>query len=203
MIEQVDRDIFFIINGAHHPVLDVFMLLFSNKYAWIWFYMLILGMGFRKLGLKVFVFALFALATLIVTDYLSVHAFKEVFQRFRPCHNLVFGHLARTINGCGGQYGFVSSHAANSASLASLVAMSGILVYEMPVQRKLLFLALLFSYPLLNGYSRIYLGVHYPYDVLGGLALGTTIGLLMGIAWNYWHLRHGYPKIKSPKSTRP
>ena len=44
MIEQVDRDIFFIINGAHHPVLDVFMLLFSNKYAWVWFYVLILGM---------------------------------------------------------------------------------------------------------------------------------------------------------------
>jgi undecaprenyl-diphosphatase len=202
MIEQVDRDIFFIINGAHHPVLDVFMLLFSNKFAWFWFYMLILGMGFRKLGLKVFVFSLFAISTVFLTDFISVHGFKEVFQRFRPCHNVDFGHLVRVINGCGGKFGFVSSHAANSAGLASLVAMSGVLVYEMPIQRKFLFQALLFSYPVLNGYSRIYLGVHYPYDVAAGFALGSSIGLLIGMAWNYWYLRHGYPTIKSPKQTR-
>ncbi len=67
------------------------------------------------------------------------------------------------------------------------------------MQRKFLFQALLFSYPILNGYSRIYLGVHYPYDVLGGFALGTGIGLMLGMAWKYWYLRHGYPTIKSPK----
>jgi undecaprenyl-diphosphatase len=174
------------------------MLLFSNKYAWVWFYVLILGMGFRKLGLKVFVFVLFALASLFLSDFISVHGFKDVFQRLRPCHNLDFGHLVRVINGCGGQFGFVSSHAANSAGIATLVSMSGILVFEMPVQRKFLFQALLFSYPILNGYSRIYLGVHYPYDVLGGFALGTGIGLMLGMAWKYWYLRHGYPTIKSP-----
>jgi undecaprenyl-diphosphatase len=197
MIEQVDRDIFFIINGAHHPVLDVFMLLFSNKYAWIWFYVLILGMGFRKLGLKVFVFVLFALSTLFLTDFISVHGFKEVFERFRPCHNLEYGHLVRVIDGCGGRFGFVSSHAANSTAIATLVAISGVMVYEMPIQRQFLFNALLFSYPILNGYSRIYLGVHYPYDVLGGFALGLIIGASTGYLWNYWHLEHGYPTIKS------
>ena len=197
MIEQVDRDIFFIINGAHHPVLDVFMLLFSNKYAWIWFYVLILGMGFRKLGLKVFVFVLFALSTLFLTDFISVHGFKEVFERFRPCHNLEYGHLVRVIDGCGGRFGFVSSHAANSAAIATLVAISGVMVHEMPIQRQFLFNALLFSYPILNGYSRIYLGVHYPYDVLGGFALGLIIGASTGYIWNYWHLKHGYPTIKS------
>ena len=110
-------------------------------------------------------------------DRISVMAFKDVFQRFRPCHNPDIANLVHLVDGCGGKFGFVSSHAANSFALALF---TGLLLrkhykYILPI---MLFWAALVSY------SRIYVGVHYPGDILGGAILGTVIGIFV-----YWLMK--------------
>lgn len=110
-------------------------------------------------------------------DRISVMAFKDVFQRFRPCHNPDIASLVHLVDGCGGKFGFVSSHAANSFALALF---TGLLLrkhykYILPI---MLFWAALVSY------SRIYVGVHYPGDILGGAILGTVIGIFV-----YWLMK--------------
>ncbi|MFO7755913.1 MAG: phosphatase PAP2 family protein, partial [Bacteroidales bacterium] len=105
--------------------------------------------------------------TVTASDQLSVHAFKEVFQRLRPCHEPELSGLVHTVNNkCGGLYGFVSSHAANSFAVA---------VLSLGLLRKKWFTAGILFWAALVSYSRVYLGVHYPGDIIGGALLGTLI----------------------------
>jgi undecaprenyl-diphosphatase len=103
-----------------------------------------------------------------ISEQASVHLFKEVFLRLRPCHEpSLAGQVRLVANGCGGQFGFVSTHAANSFNLAIL---SALLIHRR------WFTVSVFAWATLVSYSRIYVGVHYPGDVLGGAALGLTLG---------------------------
>ncbi len=104
---------------------------------------------------------------------MSVHLFKDVFERLRPCHNPEIADKVHTLYGyCGGMYGFVSSHASNSFSLA---VFSGLMLKNH--YRFALILMLLWA--LLVSYSRIYAGVHYPGDILAGAILGSVIGIFV------------------------
>src|SRR5690606_21766027 len=108
---------------------------------------------FKKYKIKLtLLFILGAIVTIAITDRTSVELFKEVFLRYRPCHNLDFQHLLRLPDGCGGKFGFLSSHAANTAGLATFISFS-------LSNKKITYLML--GYALVNGYSRIYLGKHY------------------------------------------
>lgn len=108
---------------------------------------------------------------ILLSDKISVYAFKDVFERFRPCHNLELKDLIHTVNGkCGGTFGFVSSHAANTFMFASLSSL---------FLRKYWFVFFIFFWAALVSYSRIYLGVHYPLDIAGGALLGILIGGLI------------------------
>ena len=107
-----------------------------------------------------------------ISDQVSVHAFKNVFLRFRPCHDPELEGLVHIVNGkCGGEFGFYSSHASNHFALAVFLSFifRGRLRFFTPV---ILLWAGVISY------SRIYLGVHFPFDVLAGAIAGTVIGML-------------------------
>lgn len=199
MWRDVDIHILMSINLAHHQVLDVFMSMVSNKYTWVWLYLFITGMAFRKLGPRFVFFLFFAIITFALTDLISVHAFKNVFMRLRPCHTEGIREFLHMVQPCGGQYGFLSSHAANTTGIAVFTWISGVLHYRMPVGRKFFFSMLLVAYVLLNGYSRIYLGVHYPTDVLAGTLLGALIGSLVGWLWKNTAEKPRAGKIKSPR----
>lgn len=115
---------------------------------------------------------LFILVLITLSDQVSVHAFKNVFERLRPCHTPDLLLVVHTVEKCGGQFGFVSSHAANSFALAFFI--SGLLrkSYKwIPY--------LMYSWAVLTIYSRVYLGVHFPGDVLGGAILGMILGWLV------------------------
>jgi len=168
MLERLDHDIFLFLNSIHSPWWDKFMSLVSAKLTWVPLYLIILVLLALKYKRSFLIIIPLIILTITASDQLSVHAFKEVFQRFRPCHEPVLEGLVHTVNGrCGGLYGFVSSHAANSFAAA---------VLSLGMMKKKWFTALILFWAALVSYSRIYLGVHYPGDVLGGAMLGALIG---------------------------
>lgn len=176
-LENIDRKLFLLINGCHSDFADFFFFWVSNKFTWIPFYVLLLILCIRVLKNKWWLLLLFIPLLITATDQVSVQLFKNVFLRFRPCQNLELKDSVHLVNGyCGGMYGFISSHAANSFGLATFIWLI--------LRRKYhyWFWILFIGYAGLISYSRIYLGAHYPADVfvgaLVGLAAGTIFYLL-------------------------
>lgn len=181
-ILAADRTAFLAVNGAHSEVADIWMGFLSEPLSWVPMYVLFLVLikwrwGWRGLWLTVPVVALM----IFCSDTGSVVLFKNTVQRLRPCHAPDLQGLVHLVNDhCGGQYGFISSHAANHFALATF--MIGMLRrrpwWAVP--------ALLFWAGMV-GYSRIYLGAHYPGDVLVGALYGSMIGGLAYILFRNIH----------------
>jgi len=143
----------------------------SDRFIWLPLYLLITGYLIYRYKWKVILILLLTALLITMSDQGSVHLFKEVFKRLRPCHNPEISHLVHIVRGhCGGQYGFVSSHAANSFAVAS---------YSLLLIRNRYYTISIIFWALLVSYSRIYLGVHYPGDILGGAILGVVLGYII------------------------
>ena len=118
-LKQIDQSIFLALNGCHSPFFDSFFWWMSNKYIWIPLYLFMAYLIIRKYKRQSWLIIISAIILVIVTDQTSVHFFKNVFMRYRPSHNLNLQGLVHSVNGyTGGLYGFVSSHAANTFSVA-------------------------------------------------------------------------------------
>ena len=167
----LDTKMFLAINGWHSEAWDGIMWWVSGKTTWWPFYLLLIGyMGWRKRW-QLVPMVVFIILVIVLTDQTSVHFFKNVFHRLRPCHEPALEGLVHLINNvCGGQYGFISSHAANTFGVASLCLLW---------IRKRWFTVLMVFWALLVSYSRVYLGVHYPGDVLIGGLWGAGCGWLI------------------------
>ena len=127
---------------------------------------LIIYIIFKKYR-NTFVWIIISLSLLIfLSDFGSVHLFKNVFERLRPCHQL---EQVRIVNECGGLYSFISSHASNSFAIAFFVSI---------ILKNIRMFIFLFSWATIIGYSRIYLGVHFPFDIIGGMFWGLFVSLL-------------------------
>ncbi len=166
-INSIDEYLFKLINAIGWNDMDHFMILISSKWIWIPLYIFIIYKIYQKFPEQIFKILLSIVALIFLADFGSVHLFKEVFERLRPCHVL---DGIRIVDGCGGQYGFISSHASNSFAIAFFVSL---------LFRKKIIFILLFSWAVLIGFSRIYLGVHYPFDILGGMFWGLFVSLLI------------------------
>lgn len=168
-----DQEIFLALNGAHNSFFDFVMYWASDKLIWIPLYLFLLILVFIKLRWKG-VFVLLAIAALItLSDQASVHLFKDVFKRFRPCHEPLLDGMVHLVKGhCGGKYGFVSSHATNVFAIAIFMSFFFKENYRYSTLTLMLWATFI-------SYSRIYLGVHYLGDVLGGAILGGIIGIIV------------------------
>jgi undecaprenyl-diphosphatase len=179
MIEDIlnlDTELFIYLNSLGFPLFDNFWIFLSNKEANVLFYSTLLVLYFYKRSLKFKFSELFYLLILIafmitITDQ-TANLFKDSFQRLRPCYNEMIKDSLRLVKeSCGGKYGFFSAHASNSFTLAVFFG----LLYKKKF-KYLIYFSLL--YASLISYSRIYLGVHFPLDILFGAAFGLIIGIL-------------------------
>lgn len=158
------------------PVLNDPMIAFSSKIIWTPLVFFCFYLAWKKNKQKDFyLFLLFFFITLILTDVTSSYIFKNIFLRFRPCKDELINDLIVYFGQrCGGKYGFVSSHAANTIGMVTFLKIT------LDLKKYWNFI---FIIPILVGFSRIYLGVHYPGDILGGYFVGIFWSLLL--AWSF------------------
>lgn len=170
---ELDKSWLLAINGAHCEWLDVIMWYISQAWVWIPLYAVLIGLLMWKFGWKrALVYTVALVAAVGLSDWVASGLIKHWVCRPRPTHEPSLEGLVHIVNGyVGGKYGFVSSHAANTMSLAVLFG----LIWN-KISRQGWWLMV---YVAVNCYSRMYLGVHYPGDILGGLVVGTIIALVV------------------------
>lgn len=176
-----DKELFLFLNGKRSAFMDVFMWHVSGKWQWIPLYIFLSYLLYKVFGKSIYIPLLFIAISFSLTDQLSVRLFKDVFERLRPCHDPGIQEMVHTIQDkCGGQYGFVSNHAANTFGLATLLGLF--------LKSKYHLLPYLLFWALLVSYSRIYLGVHFPADIFMGGLFGISIGCFLFAIYHYFVL---------------
>ena len=163
MFPTWDAHLFRLINEAHQPWLDGPMEIISGKLTWIPLYLLLIYFLYQRFKLACWKPVLYLLASVAVADQFSSSLLKPLFKRLRPCHVDEFQSWIHLPAGCGGMFGFCSSHAANSFAIA--------VGFYLLTKNKSAGIALVLWASIIS-YSRIYLGAHYPLDVIVGAMVG-------------------------------
>lgn len=166
----MDTELFLFLNGLHADWLDPIMIFISGKLTWLPFYLVLLFLLIKNYKKQSVLVIISIILLIICSDQISSSVFKTLFERPRPCHNEAIKDLVYLPNGhCGGAYGFISSHACNAFALA-------VFITQMLKQYYSKIAWVMFVWASLVAYSRIYMGVHYPGDVLVGAVVGAIIG---------------------------
>ncbi len=169
-ITNLDTELFLFLNGLHAAWLDPVMTFISGKITWLPFYLVLLFLVIKNYKKQSILIIIGIILLIVCSDQISSSVFKPIFERPRPCHNEAIKNLVYLPTGhCGGAYGFISSHACNTFALA--VFITNILKSH---YRKIGYV--MYIWAGLVAYSRIYMGVHYPGDVLVGAAVGALLG---------------------------
>lgn len=182
-LTRIDTELFLFLNGLHLDWLDPVMIFISGKLTWTPFYIVLLYLVIRKYKKDSIMIILCIILLIICSDQISSSVFKPLFERARPCHNETIKDLVYLPNGhCGGAYGFISSHACNTFALAYFI--THVLKKH---YRKIAWI--MFIWAGMVAYSRIYMGVHYPGDVIVGALVGILTGFIISklydISQNY------------------
>lgn len=168
-IVRIDQELFLWLNGLHTPWLDTVMYWVTYKFTWIPLYILLIAVTIRAEGWKKGGFMVIAVVMAVaVADKITSGLMKPYFLRLRPCHDPTITAIMHHVTDCGGMYGFASSHASTSFALA--ITWFSLLRSRVPQ------MVFLFLWAAVYAYSRVYVGVHYPLDIL----VGALVGLLVG-----------------------
>jgi undecaprenyl-diphosphatase len=182
-IKNLDENLFLFLNAFHSPFFDQLMWLFSERLFWVPLYIWFLWMLYQKFP-KHFWTVLVAVTLMIVISDQLCNLAKDNVMRLRPSQELHLQKLVHVVNSYrGGMYGFYSAHSSNSFAIAFF--MISIVARE----RKYI-ISVSLVYAILTAYSRIYLGVHYPGDILTGALIGALLGT--GFAVVHEKLRSRY-----------
>lgn len=187
---ELDRKLLLFLNGLHHPLVDPFMYYASQTVAWLPLYLLLIFFIFKKYKSDGWYVLVGAAITILLADQITSSLMKPFFARLRPSQEPSLIGLVHLVNGYkGGLFGFASSHAANTFGTA-------LFVWFMlkPFYKKI---AWLFLWAALMSYTRIYLGVHYPGDILVGALVGLMSGWI-GYRCSIWLItRYGRTQLIS------
>jgi len=180
MIDDIityDKTLFVYLNNLGSHEFDFIWIILSNKLTNIFLYLGAVLLFFKSNNSKsTGMLVLLILIMIIFTDQ-TTNLFKDGFSRLRPCHDPFVSDIARLVKeSCGGLYGFFSAHASNSFALASFF----FFVYYKIIQRKIILFFVLAS---LVSYSRVYIGVHYPLDIITGSVFGFVSGFILFKFW--------------------
>ncbi len=168
---ELDKELLLFLNSFHNGYWDNFFWMFTSKEVWLPLYLTIAYVIFKNQGARGFVTMLAVALLIVLCDQISTNVFKYGFERFRPSHDEGLKYLVHLINGKrGGLYGFVSSHATNSFGLAMFTSL---------LFRNKAYTFFIFLWATINAYSRIYMGVHFPGDIVGGFLLGIILGRIV------------------------
>lgn len=175
-VDEWDKWLFLKLNSQWtNPFFDAVLPFFRNSVFWAPLYIFIAAFIALNFGRKGFWWSLLFICTIAVTDMVGARILKEIFQRPRPCQDVeLMNHVRLLLKQCSGSYSFVSNHAANHFGMASFAFLTFRGIFK-----KWMYLAFVWAFFI--AYAQVYVGVHYPLDVLGGAVLGMMAGSLT--AW--------------------
>ena len=165
MITKWDEAAFLWLNSFHSEALDPIVQQLTQTITWIPLYLLVLYQIYRIDPKNTAWILGGVMLTILLSDQVASGLMKPYFERLRPCHDPRWEGMLHLYRRCGGLYGFVSSHAANTFGLATFLTLK--------LGKKQKAIAWLFLYALVVSYTRIYLGVHYPLDLFFGAVVGV------------------------------
>jgi undecaprenyl-diphosphatase len=172
MIEKIlslDTELLIYLNNLGSPQYDGLWLMITRQLNWVPLFLLLLYVIFKKLGTKQTLYLLLFVALLITFTDQVTNLFKNGFQRHRPCDNPEVSSLIRVVQ-FRGSYSFFSGHASNSMAVTIFLYLN--------LKRFSKYFYVLFLWPLIFAYSRIYLGLHFPVDILSGYLFGAFAGFM-------------------------
>jgi undecaprenyl-diphosphatase len=169
-LQSLDTQLFVYLNGLGSENFDGFWLFITKQVNWIPLFLLLFYLIYKKIGIKQTLYLLLFIAVLITITDQTTNVFKNGFQRLRPCNNPEIKSFIRIVQ-VRNSYSFFSGHAANTMAVATFLYLN--------FKKNFKYFALIFLWPLIFAYSRIYLGLHYPLDILSGYLCGFIFGFLM------------------------
>ena len=182
-LEQTDKQLFSLINFyGSVPVLDLPMRAMRHAYTWIPLYVFMLYWTIRYARKYAWQFALFTILSFACTDYISSAVLKPLIGRTRPCYDPSVQSVIHKLESCGGVYSMPSSHASNHFGLATFWFCA---IFYITGKRW----NWLFGWAFLIGYAQIYVGKHFPLDILAGAGFGSLMGYLLASIFYSWQFR--------------
>jgi undecaprenyl-diphosphatase len=168
---ELDKKLLLFLNGLHHPFLDPIMFYSTKTFFWLPLYLFLIFLIFKNYKKDGWFILLGAVVTIVLADQITTSVLKPLFARFRPSQEPSLQGLVHLVNGYkGGLYGFASSHAANTFGTALFVWLVLKTFYKG--------VGWVFIWAVFMTYTRIYLGVHYPGDIIVGAGIGLGCGWL-------------------------
>lgn len=189
-LSQLDKDLFLFFNSLGNEKWDGFWLFITHKFSFVPLYAILLFLVYKYYGWKDTVIILVVIVLMITSTDQLANLFKHGFKRPRPCQSSAgMGDAIRFIAKNCGRYGYFSAHAASSMATA-------VFLIQCLKKRYKYTSLILIPWAVLTGYSRIYLGVHYPFDVVTGAIIGVLVGLLFFKIQLLIRKRYGERKIE-------
>ncbi|UOB18023.1 phosphatase PAP2 family protein [Abyssalbus ytuae] len=185
-IIEYDKELFLFLNNLGNENWDAFWMFMTHKLSAIPLYLFLLILCIKKLGYKQTLLVLVLVALMITATDQLANVFKYGFERLRPCHDdTVFNKMRLVKSYCGGKFGYFSAHAANSFTVATF--------FSLLFNKSIKWLpALLLLWALIVAYSRIYIGVHFPLDVVTGICIGLLFGWLFYFLFCFFRKRFSF-----------